>query len=459
MIKFYDTYRREKTEFKPIADSVGLYTCGPTVYDYVHIGNLRTFTFYDILKRTLQVHGYNVKHVMNITDVGHLTSDEDAGEDKLEKGAARENKSVWQVAEYYTQYFLSVMQQMNMLSADNLTKATDHIADIIAINERLVAKGFAYETDEALYFDIAKFPEYEKIAGQKFDEKKQAARDEVIADSDKKHPADFALWFKAAGRFLNHAMRWPSPWGEGFPGWHIECSAMSRKYLGQPFDIHVGGIDHVPVHHANEIAQSTAAFATPLANYWLHGEFLLVEGQKMSKSLGNLLKIEDLEEQGFSALDFRYLLLTTHYRKKLNFTWESLGAARTAYNNLKTEVEDWGDSTEIDSTTIEKFKQALFDDFNTSQAVAIAWDMVRNNDLSKGSKRATIMEMDKILGLGLSDMDKEPIPSEIEALAAEREIARQNKEWEQSDLLRNQAAEMGYIIEDTSEGPKIRKKR
>src|SRR3989344_849787 len=306
MLRLYDTYKKALAEFKPIKDKkVGLYTCGPTVYWYAPLGNLRKFIFDDILRRTLLFLDYKVKHVMNITDVGHLSLDED----RLEKAAKREKKSTWEIAKFYTKTFLDDIKRSNILTPEKLPAATKHIKEMIEVIAELEKKGFTYNTEQAVYFDTAKFPKYEKLAGQKIEDKRVAAREEVVPDENKKKPADFALWFKTVGRFAKHEMRWDSPWGEGFPGWHIECSAISRKYLGQPFDIHTGGVDHIPIHHPNEIAQSEGAYGKPLANFWLHGEYLLMNAAKMAKSERNFLTLSDLTEKGFSPLAFRYLVL------------------------------------------------------------------------------------------------------------------------------------------------------
>ncbi|KKU04579.1 MAG: Cysteine-tRNA ligase, partial [Parcubacteria group bacterium GW2011_GWA2_45_30] len=330
-----NTLTRKKEIFRPIHKNwVGLYTCGPTVYNYAHIGNLRTYIFEDVLRRTLEYAGYKIKHVMNITDVGHLTSDADEGEDKLEKEARQEKKSVWDIAEFYTGAFLNDISRLNIKRAGVLAPATKNIKQQITLIKKLFQKGFAYETTQAVYFDVSKFKTYTKLSRQRIDEKITAARAEVIQDPKKKNPPDFALWFKRIGKFKNHALHWSSPWGDGFPGWHIECSAISTKYLGQPFDIHTGGVDHISVHHTNEIAQSEGAFGKPLVKYWMHGEFLLLDQARMGKSVGNFITLNTLVEKGFNPFAFRYLALGAHYRSKLNFTWESLEAAKCSLERL-----------------------------------------------------------------------------------------------------------------------------
>ncbi len=458
-LKLYDTYKKEIVEFIPIAaNEVRLYTCGPTVYLDPHIGNMRTFLFYDILHRVLAHLGYRVKRVMNITDVGHLTSDADEGEDKLEKGARIQNKTVWQVAQHYTDVFLKDTADLNMIRPEILTPATGHIPEIIELVQKLLDNNSAYETPEAIYFDIAKFPKYELLIGQKFENMLKGAREEVVTETSKKHPADFALWFKTVGRFEHHAMRWQSPWGEGFPGWHIECSAISRKFLGQPFDIHTGGVDHLFPHHPNEIAQSEAAFGVPLANYWLHGEHLLVEGQKMSKSRGNLFTLSDLKAKGFSAFDFRYLVLTSHYQNKLNFTWEGLRAASQARSALRAAIAEYDDPSEPDEGVLARFRAILENNLDTPGAIALLWELIRESQLPNSVKRATINEMEKVLGLDLANLKPRPIPPEVHALAKKRDQARVAKNWEESDTLRGQIENLGFNVEDTPEGTKIRPK-
>jgi len=374
MLKFYNTLNHKTEEFKPIkANEVGLYTCGPTVYNFAHIGNLRTYIFEDILRRALVFAGFKVKHVMNMTDVGHLSGDQDFAEDKMEKegGSAAE---IMALAKKFTRAFLEDSNTLNILQADIIAPATEHIPEQVDLIKILLEKGFAYETELAIYFDVPKFPNYSRLSGQKIEDKKVGARSDVVIDPNKKHPADFALWFKLAGRYKNHILRWESPWGLGFPGWHIECSAMSRKYLGQPFDIHTGGVDHITIHHSNEIAQSEAAFGVPLANYWLHGEHLVVNEGRMGKSEGNFITLSTLIEKGINPLAFRYLVLTSHYRSKLNFTWDSLQAAQNALNNLYEEISSF-DKAEGSADQFESvFRDAINDDLNTPQALAVVWD-------------------------------------------------------------------------------------
>jgi len=391
MIKFYNTLTRKKELLRPIhKNRVGLYTCGPTVYNYAHIGNLRMYIFEDILRRALEYAGYNVKHVMNITDVGHLVSDADLGEDKVEKEAAKEGKTVWEIAAFYTKHFLSDIKLLNVKKAHVLSPATKNIKEQIQIIRTLMKKGYAYETSEAIYFDVSKFKNYTKLSKQQIGQKLTGVREEVVVDKEKRNPQDFALWFKLTGRFEHHIMRWNSPWGPGFPGWHIECSAISTKYLGQPFDIHTGGIDHIPVHHTNEIAQSEAASNKSLAKIWMHGEFLLIDNARMGKSVGNFLTLTGVIEKGFNPLAFRYFTFTAHYRSKLNFTFASLEAAQNSlihlYDFIRELKEDRKNfrkastAKKIKSSELEryrtKFRKAIFDDLNAPQALGIVWELV-----------------------------------------------------------------------------------
>ncbi len=336
-LTLYNTKSRSVEEFKPLKEGiVTMYACGPTVYDKTHIGHMRKYIGDDILHRTLSYLGYEVKHVMNITDVGHLTNDSDEGDDKFEGKAKAEGKTVWDVAKYYTEYFETTMRAVNVLPPTIEPKATDHIPQMIKLVEELVQKGFAYETSQAVYFDVAKDSKYGELSGQKLSDKEVGARDEVVTDKDKKNPADFALWFKKVGKFADHQMYWPSPWGDGFPGWHIECSAMSMHYLGETIDIHTGGIDHIPVHHENEIAQSECATGHQFVRFWVHHEFLNVGGEKMSKSKNNFYTIEDIKSRGIDPLSMRLMAMGTSYRKPLNFTWESLEGVKGLLKRLLT---------------------------------------------------------------------------------------------------------------------------
>jgi len=452
-MKLYNTLSRKIEEFKPLnPPSVTLYTCGPTVYDYTHIGHMRTYVNNDILKRTLMFLGYQVKHVMNITDVGHLTGDDDRGEDKLEKGAKTTGKTVWQVAEFYTQFYLNTLKSLNILMPDILCKATDHIQDMIQLINQLIQKGLTYKTKEAIYFDTTKFKNYGKLSGQKLTEKLKGARDDVYLDPDKKHPTDFALWFFRVGRFKNHTMHWDSPWGDGFPGWHIECSTMSMKYLGETIDIHTGGVDHIPLHHENEIAQSEGATGKPFVRFWFHNNFLMVDNQKMSKSLNNFYTIDDLKKHHIEPLAIRYLFLQSHYRQILNFTWHSAKAAQEGYDKLKAIVLSLKTPhhphlPHIPHPLLQRFTAAIANDLQTTEAVAIMWEMLKSN-LSPQQKLELLFEFDKVFGLKLNQISEEKVPEEIIKLAEERKQARQKKDFKRSDELRTKIIDLGFKIED-----------
>ncbi|KKT76937.1 MAG: Cysteine-tRNA ligase, partial [Candidatus Giovannonibacteria bacterium GW2011_GWC2_44_8] len=432
-LKIYNTLTRKKEIFKPLRDKrVGLYTCGPTVYNYAHIGNLRTYVFEDILQKTLEYNGYKVKRVMNITDVGHLTSDADTGEDKIELESKKEKKSVWEIAKFYTRSFLNDIKELNIKKPEVIVPATETVKDQIKIIKILIGKKCAYETSKAVYFNVVKFKNYNKLSKQPLSEKITAAREEVIEDPEKKHPADFVLWFKLAGHYKNHVMRWPSPWGNGFPGWHIECSAISTKYLGQPFDIHTGGVDHIDIHHTNEIAQSEAAFGKPLAKFWLHGEFLIIDQSKMSKSEGNFITLDTLKNHVFDPLAFRYLILTANYRSKLNFTWESLEAAKNAYDKLKESVVAIKNETKksfLSKTDFGKYQNKFLsyidNDLEMPRALALLWEIIKSKKLDNKTKYDLIMDFDKVFGLNLAGIKTKKIPPQILKLANEREKYRQ----------------------------------
>ena len=468
-MKLYNTASRKIEDFKPLnPPNVTFYACGPTVYDYTHIGHLRTYVNNDVLKRTLNFLGYKVKHVMNITDVGHLTGDSDEGEDKMEKGAGKKGTTVWELAKVYTDYFISSLDEMNIIRPDVFSNATQHIPEFIEMIKVLESKGFTYETDEALYFDVSKFKNYGKLSGQKLEDKITAARKEIHVDAGKRNPADFVLWFKAIGRFKNHIMRWPSAWGEGFPGWHIECSAMCMKYLGETVDIHAGAIDLIPVHHENEIAQSEAATGKPFVRYWFHNDFLLVDGQKMSKSLGNFYTIDDLKNSKIGPMALRLLFLQTHYRQIMNFTWESLSASGNAYNKLVNHIcelkqkasesnlkKEYGEDAK---NYRQKFIDAISDDLQAPKAVAVLWEITKSN-LPPDEKLRLILEIDEVFGLNLKNAKffAVEIPEEIKKMVEEREAARLSKDFQKSDELRKIIAEKGFSVKDTAEGCKISK--
>lgn len=451
-MKFYNTFGRQIEDFQSIVDNkVKLYTCGPTVYDYPHIGNLRSFVFDDTLRRALQVGGYEVSHVMNITDVGHLVSDEDEGEDKLEAGAGRENKSVQEVAEMYTNAFLEDVKDLNILEPNayhgprgDYAFATDFIPQQIEVVKTLLEKGYAYQTESAIYFDVSKLDDYGKLSGQKLSEKEVAARSDVVTDPAKRHPQDFALWFFTVGRFAKHDMHWSSPWGEGFPGWHLECSAIIHATLGEPIDIHTGGVDHIGTHHTNEIAQTEAAFGVKLSDYWLHNEHLMVDGQKMSKSLRNFYTLKDVVDKGFDPLALRLLFLQSHYRTQANFTWEVLEAAAAALNNLRA----WADlcfqkDSEIPKEKLEDIKAAVFDDLNTPRALALMAEL--------GSPDKAVLELlDDLFGLRLSE--RKDIADDQKGLIKQRETARQSSDWRLADELRQHLSKDGIELNDTPDG-------
>lgn len=407
----YNSLTKQKELFTPIDDKdVKLYTCGMTVYDYAHIGHGRKYVMDDILKRTLVYNGFKVNHVQNVTDVGHLVSDADDGEDKLEKGAKKQGKTVWEVAEFFTNNFYDSMDKLNITRPTIICKATDHIKEQVELIEKLFKNGYAYDTEEAVYFDTSKFIDYGKMFGQKLEDKKLAVRDEIKTDVNKRNNTDFALWFKRVGKFKDHVMHWDSPWGDGFPGWHVECSAMSMKYLGEQIDIHTGGEDHLSIHHPNEIAQSEGATGKiPFSKFWIHYAFLMVDGTKMSKSLGNYYTIQDILEKQIDPIALRYLYLGAHYKKPMNFTWASLEAASRGLKNLKSQISNYKSSprnilsTEKNEKVEEfrnKFNLAINDDLNTSKAMAVMFEMLKSNIPSE-DKYDLAISFDEVLGLNL----------------------------------------------------------
>lgn len=462
-MQLFNTLTRKKEEFVPIdPGKAGMYSCGPTVYNYAHIGNLRTFIFADLLRRALALEGYDVKRVMNLTDVGHLTGDDDIGEDKMELEAKKEGKSIWDIARFYEEAFLKDTDRLNIERPAVIARATEHIPMMIELVEKLQERGFTYETEQAVYFDVTRFPKYTELAGQSLEDKIIAARAEVQEDPEKKNPADFALWFKAVGRFKNHLMQWESPWGMGFPGWHIECSAMSMHYLGETFDIHTGAIDLIPVHHTNEIAQSEAATGKEFVHYWAHGEFLIVgSGEKMAKSSGEFLTLQSLVDRGYDPLDYRYLSLQVHYRSKLTFTWESLDAAKTGFARLKTNVQQaaraGGEEQPWVAEYRERFKEAVADDLNMPRALAVVWDLIgeANRRQEMGILDA-LYDFDQVLGLNLAKSvelaEGSELEPEFDKLIKEREQARADKNWARADELRKELAAAGIILEDRPDG-------
>ncbi len=454
-IQLYDTYTRSVRPFEPLHDNeVGLYTCGPTVYDYAHIGNLRTYVFEDILRRTLEFNGYQVKHVMNITDVGHLTSDADTGEDRMEKGSRRTGKSAWEIAAMYTQEFQKDMERLNIQQPTVWSRATDHIQEQIDFIKCIQENGFTYRTSDGIYFDTSKLKDYGHLARLDVAGLQAGTRIEM---GEKRNATDFALW-KFSPENEQRQMEWPSPWGTGFPGWHIECSAMSAKYLGDYFDIHCGGEDHIPVHHTNEIAQTEACYGTRLANFWMHGYFLQIGESRMGKSLGNFLRVQTLIDEGYDPLAYRFFLLGAHYRAKLTFTWESLEAAARAFDRLRQSVYEWGEPGSVDEDFVERFQKEINEDLNMPRALALTWELVKS-ELPPATKKATILQFDRVLGLRLAEWQpkEEAVPGEILALVEQRTQARKEKRWQDADSLRKQVTEAGYEIEDTPQGPRVSK--
>lgn len=420
---------------------------------------MRKYIGDDILRRTLTLLGYEVKHVMNITDVGHLSDDADNGDDKLDKKARAEGKTVWDIAAFYTDYFHTTMREVNVLSPTIESKATEHVEQMKSLVEKLLEKGFAYETPHAIYFDVSKDPHYGVLSGQKIAEKEVAVRDDVVVDPDKKHPADFSLWFKRVGHFADHAMHWPNPkgveQGDGFPGWHIECSAMAMHYLGETIDIHTGGIDHIPVHHENEIAQSECATGHDFVKYWVHHDFLTVDGVKMSKSLGNFYNIDDIIARGINPLATRLLFMQTSYRKPLNFSWEALETSNMQLKKLYKFASHQNDIGGISSMHKEQFIEALSDDLNTARAIAVVWDTVNSFALPDEVKWATLLYFDQILGLKLDTVPKFAITDEAKSLVQKRDEAKASKDFATSDQIRNELIALGYDVLDTAEGTRL----
>ncbi len=513
MLFLYNTLNHKKEEFKPLKQPlVTYYSCGPTVYDFTHIGHARTYIFADVLQRVLEFNGFKVKRVMNITDVGHLTSDSDTGEDKMElalrrsklasKGSGRAatsaKKTIWEIAKYYTDDFFKMTDKLNIKRPQIICKATDFVTSMVRFIEILEKKGFTYTTSDGVYFDTSKFPKYGQLAGWTFAQLqkklKSGARVEMV--TGKKHPTDFALW-KLTPAGVSRQMEWDSPWGRGFPGWHIECSVMAIDNLGETIDIHTGGADHIPIHHTNEIAQSEAATGKQFVRYWLHADHLLVENQKMSKSLGNFFRLKDLEKKGFYPLSLRYLFLTSSYHQQMNFTWKSLEGAQNAYQGLikqiieikkesiklssrgmhqpvrpvaipqellqhngiaspSSETRDRNDNiTGVDQLRMEFF-QAVNDDLNTAEGLSVLWKVLKSS-LPSGDKYDLIILFDEVLGLGFNEIkvERTVIPEEIKNLAVKREEMRKAKKFKEADDLRKQILEKGYSVKDSPSGPKL----
>ena len=459
-IKLYNTLTRTKEVFKPIDEKeIKMYSCGPTVYYYAHIGNLRAYIFMDNLRRVLKYNGYKLKHVMNITDVGHLVSDADEGEDKMLKAARRENKDPFEIANFYMDAFMKDMEKLNIDRPEIIARATEHIDVMESYVKKIIENGYTYQTDDTIYFDTSKLDRYGVLSNRKVDDQKAGAR--VEFDSNKKNISDFALWIKAP---KNHIMKWDSFFGLSYPGWHLECSAMGYKYLGCPFDIHTGGVDHISIHHENEIAQSKGFCGKIPANYWMHCEFLQVDGGKMSKSLNNIYTLEDLKEKGFEPLVYRMFNYSSNYRAQINFTFEAMEAAKTALGRLRDGYLRHKEGTDDISDDIIKdyesrFLEAINDDLNMPVAMSVVWDVVKNP--IKSNKLANLLvKFDEVLGFDLQNYEKqeEALPNDIKVLISERNNARLEKNWAESDRIRDLLIEKGYIVKDSKEGTIVEKK-
>lgn len=467
----YNTLSRSKERFEPLrADFVRMYNCGPTVYDYAHIGNLRSYVFADVLRRTLTLNGFKVMQVVNITDVGHLTSDADDGDDKMTLGLQREGlprtlEGMKQLADKYVAAWLEDLEALHIKTPSALPRASEHIAADIALIETLMQKEVAYATEEGVYFDITKFAEYGKLGGIDRSARKDGAR--VATNDHKRNPADFALWK------FNDALGWDSPWGRGFPGWHIECSAMAMEYLGKELDIHTGGIDHIGTHHNNEIAQSEAATGKPFARYWLHNEHIHIEGTKFSKSLRNAVTLRQVKEHGISALAYRYWLLGGHYKSPMNFSWSALEGAATALRRLqRVLVEELPKKPigNVNATYAQRFLETINNDLDTPGALALTWQLVKDEAVNGADKRATLLHFDSVLGIGLRELAKSgtqtvslpvvpvaELPQDIQALVEERDAARAQKDWAKADSIRDQLQTRGYCVEDAPDGARVTK--
>ncbi len=458
-IYFYNTLTRKKDEFIPIDEKeIRMYSCGPTVYYFAHIGNLRAYLFMDTLRRTLKYNGYKLKHVMNITDVGHLVSDADEGEDKMMKAAQRENKDPFEIAKFYMNAFFEDIHKLNIDKPEIIARATEHIKDMEKYVQKIIENGYTYETEDTIYFDTSKLEKYGVLSNIKIDEQKAGAR--VDFDKSKKNITDFALWIKAPE---NHLMKWDTFWGKCYPGWHLECSAMGYKYLGDHFDIHTGGIDHIPIHHENEIAQAQGFCGKNPANFWMHVDFLQVNGGKMSKSLNNLYTLSDLQEKGYEPLVYRMFNFTSTYRAQINFTFEAMDSAKTALGRLrdgylkhKAGTEDVSDD-EIQSYK-ERFLEAINDDLNMPVAMSIVWEVVKQPKKSK-KYQELLLDFDRVLGFNLKDYVKEEnvLPEDVQKLVNERNNARANKNWAESDRIRDILVSMGYTVKDSKEGTIVEK--
>jgi cysteinyl-tRNA synthetase len=461
-VRLHNSLTRRAEPLEPIAPGhVGIYTCGPTVYRYAHIGNLRSFLFADVLRRTLEYLGYEVRHVKNITDVGHMRDDTfDAGEDRIELAAETEGKTPAEIAEFYTDAWLTDEAAINIVHADVLPKATDHVPEMIELTERLIERGLAYEVEGTVYFDVSEFPGYGKLSGQRLDHLRAGHR--VDVEHDKRDPEDFALWKRAGATRL---MKWPSPWGDGFPGWHIECSAMSLKHLGERLDIHTGGIDNKFPHHEDEIAQSEGALGHPVVSIWMHGEFLTLGDAKMAKSAGNIIRVTDLPDKGFEPLAFRYLALTAHYRSKLDFTADAMHAASSGLARLRrAAAAENGAPADLTAEPMAslraRFGEAIADDLAMPRALAVAHEVASHADLDPAQRRALLLDFDRVLGLSLGApvIDEAPLPVGAEELLERRASARQARDFATADALRDELATLGVEVRDTPEGqiPSVR---
>ncbi len=466
-LRLHNTLGRELQEFVPLNDTqVGLYCCGPTVYNYAHIGNLRTYVFEDVLRRTLEYFGYTVRHVMNVTDVGHLTDDGDEGEDKMMVGAREQGMTVWQIAEHFTEAFFRDLDELNIVRPTVVCKATDHIDEMQQLIVKLEARGLTYESGGNIYFSIDDFPGYGRLALLDRQKLKPGAR--IVVDDQKKNPHDFVLWFTKS-KFGHQAMLWDSPWGRGYPGWHVECSAMSMKYLGESFDIHCGGVDHINVHHTNEIAQTEGATGHSWVTYWLHGEFLIMDAERMGKSEGNAITLETVKERGIEPLDYRYYLFSAHYRTQLTFSWDALAGARNARVALNgrvadlaraagesgaSMVDDLGDAA---GTARNAMIESLSDDMNIPKALGQLWALIKDDSVRAADRLGVALDMDRVLGLRLSEASAggaAPLPEDLAALISEREQARARKDFGRADELRDELRRRGVLVEDTASGTK-----
>ncbi|MBR3614976.1 MAG: cysteine--tRNA ligase [Clostridia bacterium] len=458
-IKIFNTLTRKKEDFKPLDEKeIRMYSCGPTVYYFAHIGNLRAYLFMDNLRRVLKYNGYNLKHVMNITDVGHLVSDADEGEDKMMKAAKRENKNPYEIAEFYMNAFLADIDKLNVDRPEIIARATEHIDVMEEYVKKIIDNGFSYQTEDTVYFDTSKLDKYGMLSNRNVDEQKAGAR--VEFDSNKKNISDFAIWIKAPE---NHIMKWDTFFGKAYPGWHLECSAMGYKYLGEQFDIHTGGVDHIPIHHENEIAQSKGFSGKIPANYWMHVEFLQINGGKMSKSLNNLYTLKDLEEKGYEPLVYRMFNFTSNYRAQINFTFDAMDSAKVALNRLREGYLKHSEGLDdIEDSVIkeyeEKFLEAINDDLNMPVAMSVVWDVVKNPVKSKKLQNL-LLKFDEVLGLDLKNYQKQEnvLPEEIKKLVKERNVARANKNWAESDRIRDVLIEKGYTVKDSKEGTIVEK--